>query len=320
MTRPIPFRLLPIVLATSLPTCAPAVRPTLPASPIQVAELWQPADVAAADAFYGPWGRAHAPDPRATYTLVARKHKDTNPGVTVVDREGRKWHVKQAPDNDQGAEGPIEVVLSRVLSAVGYHQPPVYFLPSFTMADSAGTHTEPGGRFRLDEASLKELGPWSWQQNPFVGTDAYQGLLVILMMLNSSDLKNDNNSLYEVKGSLGGLDHWYVVRDLGTALGETGRLAPVRGDVDVFERSPFIAGVNGPFVNFNYHGWHQELVRDRIRRQDLSWASRLLGQLSDRQWGDAFQAGGFDAAVAARFIRRIHDKVSEGQRLGSERP
>jgi hypothetical protein len=45
--------------------------------------------------------------------------------LTVRDPQGREWHVKQPPHTEQSAEGPVEIVLSRVLSAVGCHQPPV---------------------------------------------------------------------------------------------------------------------------------------------------------------------------------------------------
>ena len=218
--------------------------------------------------------------------------------MTVTDPQGREWHVKQAPHNHQGAEGPVEVVLSRVLSAVGYHQPPVYFVPSFAMTDASGAHVEPGGRFRLKVTSLKKLGDWSWQQNPFVGTRPYQGLLVILTMLDSSDLKNVNNTLYEIDTPDHARRRWFVVRDLGTALGETGRLKPKRGDPDLFERHPFINGVRDGFVEFNYHGWHQELLRHRISPEDVHWASDLLAGLSQQQWLDAFRAGGYEPAVA----------------------
>jgi hypothetical protein len=214
-----------------MPTCAPPVRPTVMPWDAPLAELWQrPRDLPARDLFYGPWGSGRAPDPHDTYTPIGPKDHGTNPGVIVGDSEGRVWHVKQPPRNDQGDEGPIEVVLSRVLSAVGYHQPPVYYLSAFTIRDPSGTHSEPGGRFRLEEKSIKHTGDWSWQQNPFVGTRPYQGLLVILMMFNSSDLKNENNALYQVQQPRDGVARWYVVRDLGTALGETGRLAPKRGD------------------------------------------------------------------------------------------
>jgi hypothetical protein len=167
----------------------------------------------------------------------------------------------------------------------------------------------------LTDKSLKRIGEWSWQQNPFVGTRPYQGLLVILMMFNSSDVKNENNALYEVKNQGERVTRWYVVRDLGTALGETGRLAPQRGDPDIFEREAFITGVKDGFVQFNYRGWHQELFR-RISPGDVAWASELLGQLSDHQWSDAFRAGGFRPAVADRFIGRLHEKIVEGRRLG----
>jgi hypothetical protein len=235
--------------------------------------------------------------------------------MTVRDPQGREWHVKQAPHNHQGAEGPIEVVLSRVLSAVGYHQPPVYFLPTFTLVDGEGPHPVPGGRFRLRDESLKDLGTWSWQENPFVNTSPYQGLLVILMMFDASDLKNDNNTLYAVTEPNGGPDRWYVVRDLGTALGETGKLKPKRGDPDLFDRQVFMSGMKSGFVEFSYHGWHQELFKQRIAPHDVRWASDLLGGLTNPQWEDAFRAGGFEPAVAARFIRRLHQKIADGEQL-----
>jgi hypothetical protein len=306
-----------MLIALYYPFCTAKVEPTMPPSEAPMAEFWQrPGDLASRDLFHGPWGGERAPDPNATYTFVARKQQGTNPGVTVADPLGREWHVKQPPHNDQGAEGPIEVTLSRVLSAVGYHQPPVYFLPSLSLKDARGVHVEPGGRFRLDEKSIKHTGTWSWQQNPFVGTRPYQGLLVMLMMFHNSDIKNENNALYEVKKHGGGAEHWYVVRDLGTALGGTGRVPPQRGDVDIFEREPFITGVKDGFVEFNYHGWHEELIKQRISPADVAWASEWLGQLSDRQWSDAFRAGGYAPPVADRFIGRLRQKIAEGRRLG----
>ena len=308
-----------IVFAVYIPSCGtPKVMPTMMPSKAHMAELWQqPDDLASRDLLYGPWGETVAPDPQAAYTFVRKKQQGTNPGMTVSDPLGREWHIKQPPHNNQGAEGPVEVVLSRVLSAIGYHQPPVYFLPSFTMVDASGRHAEPGGRFRLHEPSLKDEGPWSWQQNPFVGTRPYQGLLVVLMMFDSSDLKNVNNTLYEVKKPGDDIDRWYVVRDLGTALGETGRRAPKRSDPSLFERNGFIADVQDGFVRFDYHGFHQELVRHRITPDDVAWACELVAGLTDRQWHDAFRAGGYEPAIADRFIRRIQQRIENGQQLSA---
>src|SRR5262249_32546690 len=149
---------------------------------------------------------------------------------------------------------------------------------------------------------------WSWQKNPFVGMRPYQGLLVILLMFNSSDLKNSNNTLYDVSRN-GGPAQWYVVRDLGCSLGETGRIRPKRNDVDKYARSHFIEGVSHGFVSFRYHGKHGDLIHDRITPVDVGWASHLLGGLTDRQWQDAFRAGGYDAATAARFISSVRARV-----------
>jgi hypothetical protein len=281
-----------------------------------MAELWQPPDDPdTRDLFYGPWGPERAPDPEATYTFVETKRGGVNPGTTVRDPAGREWRVKQPPTDGRGAEGPIEVVLSRVLSATGYHQPPVYYLASFRLADGAGTRRVAGGRFRLRDPALKNAGDWSWQRNPFVGTLPYQGLLATLLMFNSSDLKNSNNTLYEFRSPAGAAERWYVVRDLGTALGGTGRLAPVRGDPQAFKRHSFIEGVTGGFVRFEYRGWHQELVRDRIRPEDVRWTSDRLARFTDAHWQEMFRAGGYEPAVAERFIRRLQAKVREGQML-----
>jgi hypothetical protein len=313
--------LLSTMLALYYPFCTPKVQPTAPPWDAPLQELWRSPDapgaapIAGRDLFYGPWGLAHAPDPHAVYTFVERKQHGTNPGITVLDPQGREWHVKQPPHTDQGAEGPIEVVLSRVLSAVGYYQPPVYFLPSLTVKDASGTHIEPGGRFRLTEKSIRAVDSWSWQQNPFVGTRPYQGLLVILAMFGSSDIKNENNTLYEIRKPVQGQpSHWYVVRDLGTALGETGRLAPLRGNADMFEREPFLLGVNNGLVRFNYHGWHQELFR-QIAPPDLAFAANLLEQLTAEQWNDAFRAGGYPPRMADRFIATLRDRVAETRRI-----
>jgi hypothetical protein len=296
-----------------------------------IEQLWQaPADLQARDLFHGPWGAENAPDPDATYTFLRPKTGGVNPGVIVRDPQGRTWHVKQSPADDgqessvdeQGAEGPVEVVVSRVLSAVGYHQPPVYFLPAFTMTDASGTHRRPGGRFRLEDPSLHDSGSWSWSDNAFVQTRPYKGLLVILLVFNSWDLKDSNNTLYEVRTG-DRVDRRYIVRDLGAALGETGRFnmwtrrwsRARRNDIDTFERHEFIREVDDGFVEFEYHGRQPGLVRRRIALDDVRWAAGLLGGLTDRQWRDAFRAGGYERDLAERFIRKIKINLATAKQL-----
>ncbi|HWW82572.1 MAG TPA: hypothetical protein VNZ26_03160 [Vicinamibacterales bacterium] len=303
-----------VVFLAGCGACAVDIHPTvIPTEAVsRMGELWeQPADISKADLLNGPWGADRAPNPDEKYTFLRKKRRGSNTGLTVNDSRGREWHIKQ------GREAEPEVVLSHVLSAVGYHQPPVYFLPSFTLTDSAGQHTERGGRFRLHDSTLKNRGEWSWDQNPFVGTPAYEGLLVILVLFNSADLKNENNTLYEVKRKNEESTSWFVVRDLGSSLGQTSRFLARINKPDVFETDGFITGVSDGYVRFAYHAKHSNLVQHRIRPEGVAWATGLLSELSDRQWHDAFAGAGYTPSVAERFIRRIHQKIEEGQQFKS---
>jgi hypothetical protein len=297
--------------------CAVAAHTTPLPETSALAAWWQPpTDLPTRDLFWGPWGREHAPDPNAEYTFLRPKVGGFNPGVVVRDPRGREWHVKQASEH-HGAEGPSEVVLSRVLSAIGYHQPPVYYLPSFHMLDAKGRmRVEPGGRFRVHDASLTDRGEWTWQKSPFIDHPSFNGLLAILMLFNQSELKNSNNTLYSVKGDPSASE-WYVVRDLGNALGRTGKIAPQRNNLELFAESNFIAGVHHGFVDFDYHGRYGEMVRDRITPADVAWGCNLLARLTDRQWNDAFRAGGYPPDEAARFIAILRSRIAEGQRIGA---
>jgi hypothetical protein len=305
----------PAVLAVFIPYCGGPVRATVQLPGMPPARLWAEPGQAASDLFNGPWGAKKAPDPHAVYRLVEMKRHGANPGMTVRDPEGRKWSVKQRRSETLD-ESRVEVVMSRVLSAAGYYQPPVYYLPSFTLRDDWGTHVEPGGRFRVSDKSLKDIGEWSWQHNPFIDTPPYQGLVAILMLLGSSDLKNSNNTLYEHRTG-DGTERWYVVRDLGSALGTTGRFMPVPGDCAAYERRSFVLGMNGPFVRFDYKGFHPELIRDRITAADVGWAMARLSALDDRQWNDAFRAGGFTPDVAARYVRKLQQNIAQGTAIAA---
>jgi hypothetical protein len=302
-----------LVLAGCVRVRQPDTRPT----PRRGATLWKdPGRIATADLINGPWGAEHAPSAKATYRFIERKHKGVNPGMTVVDPDGRAWSVKQTPPGALDHEAQVEVAISRLLSAIGYYQAPVYFLPTFTLNDDRGSHTEVGGRFRLKDKTLKEVGAWSWTSNPFIGTRAYNGLLSAMVMFNSTDLKNENNSIYEHHNG-DRVELWYAVRDIGSALGDTRRLGPYKSDPDAFEKEPFIIGVTRNRVRFAYTGYYERYVRDRIAPADVRWTADLLGQLRDSQWQDAFRAGGYDEATATRFIRRLQEKIREGRILGA---
>ena len=301
-----------LIVAVYMPFCGPLdVKPTAPKSEAQqrMHELWTaPADVASEDMTYGPWGKKDAPDAATPFTYRKPKTHGVSPGYEVSDPAGREWSVKF------GDEGPVEVVMSRTLSALGYHQPPVYYLAHFKLTDDKGTHDQGGARFRLKVKELKDRGEWAWQQNPFVGTEPYQGLLVIMMLFDSTDLKNSNNTIYDFKGP-DGEEPWYVVRDLGSALGETGRLDPKRNDPELLAHDTFVSGIHDGFVVFDYHGYHQELYSNRITPRDVQWACDLAGRLTDEQWHQLFAATGYEPETANRFIATLEKRIEQGRSI-----
>lgn len=312
------MRVATIALAAAMffASCAGVDRPEVQNAPKPPgASMWvEPTDLASRDLYHGPWGAANAPDPKDVYQLVELKHSGVNLGMTVKDSKGREWSVKQPFPGNLDSEAPVEVAVSRLLSAIGYHQPPVYHLPAFTLKDDFGRHVETGGRFRLKTDTLKEVDEWDWANNPFVGTKEFQGLIVLLTMLNSTDLKNSNNSLYERRdGDL--VEQWYVARDVGSALGDTHRMAPRKNHIESFEEMPFILGVTNGFVDFAYAGWYKNLVEDRITPAEVAWACNLLGRLSDQQMQDAFRAAHYEPDLANRFIARLREKIQQGRAL-----
>ena len=297
-------------------SCAGVGRPQVQNAPRPPgASLWaEPTDLASRDVYNGPWGAANAPDPKDVYDLVELKHTGVNLGMTVKDSKGREWSVKQPFPGNLDSEAPVEVVVSRLLTAIGYHQPPVYHLPAFTLKDDFGRHVEVGGRFRLKTDQLKEIGAWDWASNPFVGTKEYQGLIVLLTMFNSTDMKNSNNSLYEHRdGDL--VEQWFVARDVGSAFGDTHRMAPRKNHVESFEQVPFILGVTNGFVDFAYQGWYKNLLEQRITPQEVAWACNLLARLTEQQMRDAFRAAHYEPDNANRFIARLREKIQQGRAL-----
>ena len=132
-----------------------------------------------------------------------------------------------------------------------------------------------------------------------------------------SDLKDAQNVVYTLKKETEGATRWYVARDLGHTFGRTGVLDAPRGDIDVFEDTPFILGVENGRVRFEWRGRHRELFDD-IRPADVRWICQQLDRLTDEQWRDAFRAGGIEGPVAERFIRRMKQKIGEGLALRDE--
>jgi hypothetical protein len=297
-----------LTLAVLSVACSPNARPTV--EPSRLAQLWEPpTDLERRDLFWGTGGTKDSPDPNDLYEFKEEKAVGTQPGYDVKDSKGREWSAKL------GEEARPEVVSSRLVWAIGYRQPSVYYLPRWTLVRDGKKIPQTGARFRLD--NTKKLEEWSWRKNPFIHTRELTGLLVFLVMTNSWDIKTQQNALYRVEKDAPGPREQYMVKDLGASLGRS--VWPVGGtkaNPEDFEKEPFIESVEGNRVHFAFKGaWLEPELLRSVTPEDVRWTSRLLSRLTDKQWNDAFRAAGFNQTEGNRFTARLKEKIAEGLKL-----
>jgi hypothetical protein len=293
-----------LIAALALACAEPRIARTAPDTPVRIEQLWSdPGRIASRDLFYGPGGRALAPKVGDVFKFEAEDTTGYSDGYDVLDREGRKWSVKLGP------EAQTEPVASRIYWAVGFRQPPTYFVAQWNLDGGPRPGPQNSGRFRPDIGDV--VDDWSLHQNPFVGTQPYRGLLVLHVMLNNWDIKPSQNKIYEFERPRDGVRRWFVVRDVGATFGKPTWPSGSRSNPDHFDSHPFIVGFEGDYVRFADQGRHDELLM-QIRRADVRWIAVRLAQITDKQWRDAFAAGGFPEPKAERFIGRLKQKIAEG--------
>lgn len=315
-----------IAFVIALTACAPPPHAQTRTSETaaDIAELWQePVDLLQRDLYAGPGGTELLPQSRQPFRFVSFKTSGTNPGYDVRDATGRLWSVKL------GIEAQAEVTTSRILWALGYHQPPNYYLPAFELKGPGPVEgVRENARFRTELDQWRPAGEWSWYENPFADTQPFRGLVVAQLILNAWDLKTPNNRIYHAADPSLYPKRRFVVRDVGSSLGEARQFAlfhtlGTRGwqgsknNLDDFERQGFITAVNGDDVEFDYRGVNQALV-NTIKVADVVWTCELMARLPDGHWRAAFAAGHYSAADADRYIRKIKEKVAQG--LALKRP
>lgn len=294
--------------------CAQSLRSTLPRepTPAELSELWvEPKDLETRDLFYGAGGRRGGPSSTA-YELVKKDTTGFSPGYDVRDAQGLEWDVKL------GVEAQSEVVSSRLLWVVGYHQPPTYYVPRWKLSSKGVITDEAAGRFRPDLRGRKTEGFWKWHENPFVHTRPFRGLIVWMVMLASWDLRDDNNTIYELDPPLQGQRRWFVVRDLGSSLGKAGFYPQgTKNQIDDFEQQGFVKGADGARARIDFNSRRYRGLFHDVAVEDVRWACGLLARLRDEQLDDAFRAAEYPPEQRARYIRKLRQRQQDGLKLGS---
>jgi hypothetical protein len=297
-------------------------------------QLWQdPADLESRDLLYGSGGKNDAPPP-GPFQFVKEDLNGTNPKFTVTDANGAKWKVKL------GAEARPETVATRFVWAAGYFVDEDYFVPKAQITEVpkhglkrlkgliSSDSTVTAVRFERQDKTEKKDGRWSWKMNPFAGSREWNGLRVMMAVLNNWDLKDENNTVYKAKGAKDSAEI-YEVSDLGASFGTT-NLVPghekSRGNLQAFEHSHFIKRKTRTTVDFATPGrpafpamlnpWEfsrikLEWIGRDIPRADAKWIGLILSRLSPSQIRDAFRSADYSPAEVERFSQVVERRIAE---------
>ena len=309
-----------VAAVVTVTACARQMRAVevTPDRPAALAELWRdPGDITARDLFHGAGGAGNAPRQR-TFAFVAEDTSGWSPGFDVRDDRGVEWSVKTGP------EAQTEVAASRILWAIGFHQPPTYYLGEWSMTGAISGPQE-AGRFRPELKSQRVVAEWPWHANPFVGRREFGGLIVTNLIINSWDWKTSNNKVYELGDQAGGVSRWFVVRDLGASFGKftyprilswfrlRGFGQGTRNEIADFEEQGFITRIDRERgrVEFDYRGIYEDVISS-VTPEDVRWACERLDRITDAQWRDVFRAAGYREDEGARFVAKIKEKIAQG--------
>ena len=298
------------------------------------AVLWRnPVDIASRDLFFGSGGRENVP--HGPFVFLDEDLDGTNPKFHVRDRDGVKWQVKL------GIEARPETAASRLVWAVGYPTTDYYFIPELRV-ENMPAHLHRGQNLVAPDGTMrdvrlkrhtaeKKVGPWRWRSNPFVASREYNGLRVMMALINNWDLKYENNSIFREEDSEGlkSSEELYMVTDLGASFGSTGHSWPARkskGNLESYSHSRFIRKITDDRVGFNiptrpallYLVAVPEFIRrlelrwigKNIPRADAKWIGQFLAMLSADQIRDAFRAAGYTTAEVEGFTQVVLKRIA----------
>lgn len=324
--------ILPLIAICCSLTAAPKKTEVARQVPASTTMWEQPDDIGSRDLYYGPGGQKD--EPEGTFTFDKEDMNGTNPKFDVHDQDGVKWKVKL------GEEARPETVASRLVWAVGYYADEDYFVQDFKV-EGMPAHPHRGGDLIGPDGSMhnvrlkrtvkgeQKLGEWQWLADPFTGSREWNGLRVMMALIDNWDLKDVNNAIYQRDGK-----RIYLVSDLGASFGTTGRSytrADSKGNLDAYEKAKFIVKTMPDAVDFMTPSRpafihmaelseykervHMEWIGKNIPRADAKWIGGLLAQLSQDQIKSAFRAAGYSPEDIDAFSAVVEKRIAELNQL-----
>jgi hypothetical protein len=306
-----------LALFLALPVFAQRA-PTKPA-------IWRDNGAAAGmDLAGGPGGKNRQPG--LNFKFIKESDSGTSPKFEVEDENGTRWNVKL------GEEARAETAATRLLWAAGYFVDENYYrqqirvqgLPRLARGQDFVSNGDTVTGARLErELGGEESLDWSWYDNPFVGTREFNGLRVMMALLNNWDLKEINNGSSSAPGG----DGQYRITDLGATLGSTGNnFSRSKGVTKDYAETKFIDKVTPTYVDFVLHSrpfflsvvnlpnyrtrTRMESLAKRIPIDDARWIGERLGQFSSAQISDCFRAAGFSPDDVEVYTRTVMQRIA----------
>jgi hypothetical protein len=240
-------------------------------------------------------------------TFIEQKHGGYSTKYRVRDASGNEWIAKI------GKEAQPDTAANRLLWALGYETEIAYLIPHLTIV---GKGRFDNVRLEARPADVKRTGNWKWDDNPFKGTPAFQGLKIMMVMINNWDMKDDNNQILARRGETTGGSLRYIISDLGGSFGKTGgAISRSRNKPSDYVKAEFIKKVNGETIDFKYGGKNKKLF-ETLTISDARWLSNLLSRLSDEQIKDAFRAANYSSEQVEQLSQAFRERMNALANVG----
>jgi hypothetical protein len=271
--------------------------------------LWRaPSDIGRRDLYWGQGGKTMQPDLRRV-TLIEEEKGGYSTKYRVRDASGREWIAKV------GKEAKGETAASRLMWAVGY-MPDVNYLVPRVYVEGLNKTLE-NARFGLRPKNVKRVDGWKWDHNPFVGSREFQGMKVMMALLNNWDIKDTNNKVAVVRNDkIADNELQYFVSDLGASFGKVSHIPraiyfkPDRNNPKAYVKTRLIDKVKDDRVDLHYKLKRKDLFKN-ITVADAQWINGWLSRLSDRQIEDAFRSANYSPEEVRMMTRGVRARIRE---------
>ena len=263
--------------------------------------MWESTNISERNLYLGPGGTGMQPDLKKSQFL-GRQGGGTQLKYRLKDAAGREWVVKV------GRETQPETAATRLLWAIGYRTE-INYLVKKVEIQQIGNYKNV--RFEARPDNIKRLEKWSWTDNPFVGTNEFEGLKIMMAMFNNWDIKDENTAILK-----DGDAHYYIISDLGATFGKLpevsggGKTGRSINKPEQYAEAKFIKQVRDGVIELDYRGKADSIIQG-VKVEHGRWLADLLLQLSDKQIEDAFRAANYEDEEVKLLAQAFKARIME---------